>query len=178
MIPESTLDEFAQSDFTDNDNDANPVLLPKNKKKNPKKNKKIKPKVSTIEFLEPTSREKNMAGAYGGEAKPELRRPRIKYDKDRLATSKKFRIATADEPRVRAQLTKLQHSTSNAAPPESKKQGFVGRESAGSKQPFSKARKSTIHIQEPDFEQVYGKDIDQFLEDSEWDIDQFNLDKS
>ena len=28
------------------------------------------------------------------------------------------------------------------------------------------------------FEQVYGKDIDQFLEDSEWDIDQLNLDKS
>ena len=25
---------------------------------------------------------------------------------------------------------------------------------------------------------MYGKDIDQFLEDSEWDIDNFNLDKS
>lgn len=100
-----------------------------------------------------------MAGAYGGEAKPELRRPRVKYDKDRLATSKKFRIATADEPRVRAQLSKLQNSTSsnlNAQPEPPKKQGFIkpGRESQ------SKNRKSTIHIQEPDFEQVYGKDID------------------
>lgn len=43
-----------------------------------------------------------MAGAYGGEAKPEIRRPRIKYDKDRLENSKKFRIASDDEPLVKA----------------------------------------------------------------------------
>jgi hypothetical protein len=52
--------------------------------------------------LEPTIRDKNMAGAYGGMAKGEIRRPGIKYDKERLANSKKFRVATADEPRVRA----------------------------------------------------------------------------
>jgi len=76
--------------------------LPKQKKL--KKPKKRKPKVATIEFLEPTTRDKNMAGAYGGMAKGEIRRPGIKYDKERLANSKKFRVATADEPRVRAQL--------------------------------------------------------------------------
>lgn len=48
-----------------------------------------------------------MAGAYGGEAKPELRRPKIKYDKERLANSKKFRVSTGDEPMVRADLDKL-----------------------------------------------------------------------
>lgn len=45
-----------------------------------------------------------MADAYGGQAKGELRRPGVKYDKERLAGSKKFRVATADEPKVRAQL--------------------------------------------------------------------------
>jgi len=43
-----------------------------------------------------------MAGAYGGVARGEIRRPGIKYDKERLANSKKFRVATAEEPRVRA----------------------------------------------------------------------------
>lgn len=55
-------------------------------------------------MLEPTKRDKNMADAYGGMAKGELRRPGIKYDKERLANSKKFRVSTADEPKVRAQL--------------------------------------------------------------------------
>lgn len=69
-----------------------------------RRRKKRKPKLTTIELLEPTTREKNMAGAYGGMAKGELRRPGVKYEKDRLANSKKFRVATADEPKVRAQL--------------------------------------------------------------------------
>ena len=77
------------------------------KQKKIRKPKKKKPKVATIEFLEPTKREKNMAGAYGGMAMGEIRRPGIKYDRDRLANSKKFRVATADEPKVRAQLAEL-----------------------------------------------------------------------
>lgn len=102
IVPQATIDEYPQSDFTDDNQSANPaVLLPNNKRlKKPKQKKK--PKHSTIEFLEPKEREKNMAGAYGGEAKPELRRPRVKYDKERLQNSKKFRISTADEPSVRA----------------------------------------------------------------------------
>lgn len=63
--------------------------------------------MQTLELLEPKEREKDMAGAYGGDAKPEIRRPRVKYEKDRLQNSKKFRISTAEEPRVRAQLQKL-----------------------------------------------------------------------
>lgn len=43
-----------------------------------------------------------MAGAYGGVARGEIRRPGIKYDRERLANSKKFRVATAEEPKVRA----------------------------------------------------------------------------
>jgi hypothetical protein len=35
-------------------------------KKKQKPKKKKKPKLQTIEFLEPTKRDKNMAGAYGG----------------------------------------------------------------------------------------------------------------
>jgi hypothetical protein len=77
------------------------------KQKKLRKPKKKKPKVATIEFLEPTKREKNMAGAYGGMAIGEIRRPGIKYDRERLANSKKFRVATADEPKVRAQLAQL-----------------------------------------------------------------------
>ena len=40
--------------------------------------------MQTLELLEPKEREKDMAGAYGGDAKPEIRRPRVKYEKDRL----------------------------------------------------------------------------------------------
>ena len=77
-----------------------------------RRRRKRKNKLTTIELLEPTVREKNMAGAYGGQAKGELRRPGVKYDKDRLAGSKKFRVSTADEPKVRAQLQHLVNSNS------------------------------------------------------------------
>jgi hypothetical protein len=60
--------------------------------------------MQTLELLEPTKREKNMAGAYGGQAKGEIRRAGIKYDKERLNNSKKFRVSTADDPKVRAQI--------------------------------------------------------------------------
>jgi len=72
--------------------------------------------MQTIEFLEPTNREKNMAGAYGGMARGEIRRPGIKYDKDRLQNSKKFRVSTADEPKVRAQLNELAKTTNSNFP--------------------------------------------------------------
>jgi hypothetical protein len=85
-----------QSEFDENESRIPQI---KRRRKKPKK-----PKLTTIELLEPTKRDKNMADAYGGMAKGELRRPGIKYDKDRLAYSKKFRVSTADEPKVRAQL--------------------------------------------------------------------------
>jgi len=46
-----------------------------------------------------------MAGAYGGQAVGSIRRPGIKYEKDRLKDSKKFRVNTAEEPKLRAKLT-------------------------------------------------------------------------
>ena len=95
-------EHMAPSDFSDQDD---PAVLIQKKKQKPKKKKK--PKMQTIEFLEPTKREKNMAGAYGGVARGEIRRPGIKYDRERLENSKKFRVSTADEPRVRAQLNQL-----------------------------------------------------------------------
>ena len=49
----------------DSQEDEEPGELPTKK---PKKKKK-KPKTTTIEFLEPTKREVNMAGAYGGTAR-------------------------------------------------------------------------------------------------------------
>lgn len=90
-----------------------PGELPVNKK--PKKKKK-KPKTTTIEFLEPTKREVNMAGAYGGTARGQVRRPGIKYDKDRLNNAKKFRVSTAEEPKVRATLERLAKSVSGFNP--------------------------------------------------------------
>ncbi len=79
-----------------------------------RKPKKKKPKLTTIEFLQPTTREKSMAGAYGGQAVGSIRRPGIKYEKERLEGSKKFRVQTADEEKVRAQLNQLIKSQSNA----------------------------------------------------------------
>ena len=81
---------------------------------------KKKKKLQTIEFLEPTNREKNMAGAYGGMARGEIRRPGIKYDKERLANSKKFRVSTAEEPRIRAQLNQLANTGIAIGPGTSK----------------------------------------------------------
>lgn len=193
-------EHMAPSDFSDNDD---PAILIEKKKQKPKKKKK-KPKMQTIEFLEPTNREKNMAGAYGGMARGEVRRPGIKYDKDRLNNSKKFRVSTADEPRIRAQLTELAKTTT-AFPggetpahnvtsgrqatderPPVKKGGFMknsdglsshSRSVRGNitaknkKQPRNNTQSQKRGINDADFEQMFGKDIDQFLEDSEWDIE-------
>merc|ERR1711990_817741 len=164
----------------------------------PKKKKKKQPKLQTIEFLEPTNREKNMAGAYGGMARGEIRRPGIKYEKDRLENSKKFRVSTADEPKVRAQLTELAKTTGNNFPPNQDPKGSKGDKPPAKKQGFMKAsdgmsshsrpdltrKQQSTHkdnrhaskgkprgINDADFEQMFGKDIDQFLEDSEWDIE-------
>lgn len=49
-----------------------------------RKKKKKKPKKNTVEYLDPTDREIEMANAYGGIAKGQLKRPGIKYDKERL----------------------------------------------------------------------------------------------
>lgn len=49
-------------------------------------------------MLAPTKREVNMAGAYGGQAVGSVRRPGIKYEKDRLKDAKQFRVNTAEEP--------------------------------------------------------------------------------
>lgn len=69
-------------------------------------------KVTTVTVLQPTGREKNMAGAYGGQAIGQIKRPGVKYDKDRLKESKKFRVNTEDEPALRAQLSHLVKSGS------------------------------------------------------------------
>lgn len=76
------------------------------------KKKKKKPKMSTIEVLPPTQREKVMAGAYGGQAVGSIRRTGIKYEKERLKGSKTFRVNTAEEPKLRAKLTQLVNSAS------------------------------------------------------------------
>lgn len=82
--------------------------------KNKSKSKKKKPKISTVQILQPTGRDKNMAGAYGGQAVGSVRRPGIKYEKDRLKGSKTFRVNTAEEPKLRAKLTQLVKSASGA----------------------------------------------------------------
>lgn len=79
----------------------------------PKKKKK-KSKVTTVEVLQPTGREKNMAGAYGGQAVGSIRRPGIKYEKQRLEGSKTFRVNTAEEPKLRSKLQQLVKSASGA----------------------------------------------------------------
>lgn len=186
-------EHMAPSDFSDQED---PTILIQKKKQKPKKKKK-KPKMQTIEFLEPTNREKNMAGAYGGMARGEIRRPGIKYDKDRLANSKKFRVSTADEPKIRAQLNELAKTTGefprqqdNMLPkgskiteekPQAKKQGFMKASDGlsshsrsvrgGTMSKKQKAGGKKRGINDADFEQMFGKDIDQFLEDSEWDIE-------
>lgn len=57
-----------------------------------------------------------MAGAYGGTARGQIRRPGIKYDKTRLDNAKKFRVNTAEEPKVRATLERLAKSVSGFNP--------------------------------------------------------------
>ena len=89
-------------------------ILPMQKQRRPKKKRKAKQ--ATIEFLEPTNRERSMAGAYGGNARGQMRRPGIKYEKDRLANSKKFRVNTAEESKVRATLEKLANTVSGFEP--------------------------------------------------------------
>lgn len=98
-------DDFGMHHAAGNTSDdmagSNQMGAQANKKR---KAKKKKPKVSTVEILQPTGREKNMAGAYGGQAVGSVRRPGIKYDKDRLEGSKTFRVNTAEEPKLRSKL--------------------------------------------------------------------------
>lgn len=149
-IPEDDeqAEHMAPSDFSEQED---PTILIQKKHQKPKKKKK-KPKLSTIEFLEPTNREKNMAGAYGGMARGEVRRPGIKYQKERLENSKKFRVSTADEPKIRAQLNELAKTTGSNFPedkakgskvtdekPPTKKQGFMKASDGMSSHSRSKA---------------------------------------
>lgn len=46
-----------------------------------------------------------MAGAYGGQAIGSIKRPGIKYDKERLKDSMKFRVSAEEEPSFRANLS-------------------------------------------------------------------------
>lgn len=43
-----------------------------------------------------------------------IRRPGIKYEKDRLKGAKTFRVNTAEEPKLRAKLSQLVKSASGA----------------------------------------------------------------
>jgi hypothetical protein len=104
-------EHMAPSDYGDEQDDVGSQVQQRKIKRKPKKKK---PKLTTIEFLQPTTREKSMAGAYGGQAVGSIRRPGIKYEKERLEGSKKFRVQTADEEKVRAQLNQLIKSQSNA----------------------------------------------------------------
>lgn len=45
-----------------------------------------------------------MASAYGGEPIGSIKRPGIKYERERLVDSKKFRISPSEEPTLRANL--------------------------------------------------------------------------
>lgn len=104
-------EHMAPSNYGDEQDDVGSQVQQRKIKRKPKKKK---PKLTTIEFLQPTTREKSMAGAYGGQAVGSIRRPGIKYEKERLEGSKKFRVQTADEEKVRAQLNQLIKSQSNA----------------------------------------------------------------
>lgn len=79
-----------------------------------KRSKKKTVKNTTIEFLQPTDREKSMANAYGGQAIGSIRRPGIKYEEERLRGSKKFRVAAAEEHQIRAQFNQLVKSASGS----------------------------------------------------------------
>lgn len=153
--------------------------------------------------MQPTGREKDMAGAYGGNAIGSIRRPGIKYADERLEGSRKFRVSTAEEQKVRAQLTNLVKSQSKLQgvppektssqgniPPQTKVGGLMGQtgfDSNENKSQKSRQRQGSradevanvekkrghrkAGMKDGDFEQMFGKDIDQFLEDSEWDIE-------
>lgn len=68
--------------------------------------------MTTVMVLQPTKEEKKMAGAYGGQAIGSIRRPGVKYEKDRLRDGKKFRVNTDDQGQMIAQLTNLVKSGS------------------------------------------------------------------
>lgn len=116
-----------------------------------------------------------MAGAYGGSAIGQIKRPGVKYDKDRLQDSKKFRINPNEEPALRAHLSSLVKSNSRADNLQQNSLGSgsrrgsvqraVGRDSASigstdlnhirKRQQMKKAG-----MKDGDFEDLFGKDID------------------
>lgn len=101
-------------------------------KKRRSKKKKLETKMTTVEVLQPTEREKSMAGAYGGQAIGQIRRPGVKYEKERLVGKKVFRVNTAEEPKLRAKLAQLVNSSLGMAlfnqdDPANRNNGFMGQ---------------------------------------------------
>ncbi len=99
-----------QEEFLNNDLQSNGAPTTQTKKKNKKKGSKV----TKIEILQPTVRDKNLAGAYGGEAVGSIRRQGVKYDKERLKGSQKFRVSTADEPKLRSTIAQFVQSPSGS----------------------------------------------------------------
>ena len=123
----------AQGDSSEDSNINEGVDLKSRPSK--KRNNKKKAQMTTVELLQPTDREKSMASAYGGQAIGEIRRPGVKYDKERLVGKKVFRVNTAEEPKLRAKLAQLVKSSSGAnlinqehpgSEAASKNNGFMG----------------------------------------------------
>lgn len=191
------------------------------KKKTKKKTKKKK-KTGYLEYLMPTSREVNMADAYGGQAKGQFRRQGVKYDKERLMN----RIKTpANIPGGRAQLEALAATVAGfhkpnqskimmrnddldnrsargptSRPPRVKRNQLMGnndshdgtgslaggrssrkpagRDSHGNLNELRMRKMNTANRKadqgEGDFEKMFGKDVDQYLEGSEFDLDEYD----
>ena len=58
------------------------------------KQKRKKKKFMNVMVLQPTEREKNLAGAYGGQAVGSIKRPGIKYNKERLKDAVQVRVSS------------------------------------------------------------------------------------
>ena len=163
-----------------------------------KRSKKKRKKGPVQEYTEPSDKDVQMAKAYGGVAKPQPKRvlPKgLKSPRSSISNTKLNKVVGSVSGLQRNHPSRrdfeehkgdLNHNQSHVILNETNDPSVMAvpehhlREEKLKKQKMKELRlkgklkkKRAGNPGDPDFEKMFGKDIDEFLEDSDWDIESF-----
>jgi hypothetical protein len=179
--------EEGEEDEEDDDNDSItgpagvPILnarQPKSKIVRRKKKKKRRKKKPKIEYEDPTAADIALARAYGGEPKGKQVRKFKRKKSDQSVNSKVSR--NLSKPAKRDQFFKMGGGSVSGRDPnigiktlrsDNSKSGVAKGPSLASKKKRKKARGPNSKASNSDFEKLYDKNLDEFLENSEFDFE-------
>jgi len=176
-------EEGEEDEEDDNDSITGPVGVPmlnarqpKNKIVRRKKKKKKRKKKPKMEFEDPTAADVAMARAYGGQAKGKLVKKGRRRGSDRSTSSRASRAFS--KPARKDQFFRMGGSVTGRDPSQkintirsdNSKTG-VGKSNVDSRKLRKKQRGPNSKASNSDFEKLYDKNLDEFLENSEFDFE-------